>query len=60
MSVGKPEGKKSHGKYMHRWEDNIKMDWKEIGCCVGPDSYDSGLVSAVDCCEHKNEPSGSI
>lgn len=31
MFIGKPEGKKSYGKYMHNWEDNIKMDLKEIG-----------------------------
>jgi len=24
--VGKPEGKRSLGKLMHRWEDNIKME----------------------------------
>jgi hypothetical protein len=31
MFIGKPEGKKSHGKCMHKWEDNIKIDLKEIG-----------------------------
>jgi hypothetical protein len=30
-SVGKPEGKKPPGRPMHRWEDNIKMDLREIG-----------------------------
>jgi len=29
--VGKPEGKKPHGRRRHRWEDNIKMDLKETG-----------------------------
>jgi hypothetical protein len=29
--VGKPEEKKSHGSHRHRWEDNIKMDLKEVG-----------------------------
>jgi hypothetical protein len=24
--VGKPEGKRSHGRTMRRWEDNIRMD----------------------------------
>jgi len=24
--VGKPEGKKPHGRHRRRWEDNIKMD----------------------------------
>jgi len=30
--VGKPEGKGSIGRPRNRWEDNIKMDLKEVGC----------------------------
>ena len=30
--MGKPEGKRSFGRPMHRWEDNIKMDLQEVGC----------------------------
>jgi hypothetical protein len=30
--VGKPEGKKPQDRPRHRWEDNIKMDLKEVGC----------------------------
>jgi len=26
--VGKPEGKRPHGRPRHRWKDNIKMDHK--------------------------------
>jgi len=29
--VGKPEGKKPLGRPRHRWEDNIKMDLREVG-----------------------------
>jgi hypothetical protein len=29
--VVKPEGKKSLGKPRRRWEDNIKIDLREIG-----------------------------
>jgi hypothetical protein len=29
---GKPKGKSPLGRRRHRWEDNIKMDPKEIGC----------------------------
>jgi hypothetical protein len=29
--VGKPEGKRPRGRYRHRWEDNIRMDIREIG-----------------------------
>jgi hypothetical protein len=30
--VGKPEGKRSLGKPMRRWEDNIKLDLKGVEC----------------------------
>ena len=33
--VGKPEGKSSLGKLQHRWEDNITMDLREVGCDAG-------------------------
>jgi hypothetical protein len=29
--VVKPEGKRSLGRHRHSWEDNIKMDIREIG-----------------------------
>ena len=29
--VGKPEGKGPLGRSRRRWEDNIKMDLKEVG-----------------------------
>jgi hypothetical protein len=29
--VGKPEGNRPRGRRMHRWEDNIRMDVREIG-----------------------------
>jgi hypothetical protein len=30
--VEKPEEKRLLGRPSHRWEDNIKMDLKEVGC----------------------------
>ena len=30
--VGKPEGKKPHGRPRRRWEYNIKMDLQEVEC----------------------------
>ena len=30
--VGKPEGKRPSGRLRRRWEDNIKMDLREMGC----------------------------
>jgi hypothetical protein len=29
--VGKPEGKRPLGRPRHRWEDNIRMNHREIG-----------------------------
>ena len=29
--IGKPEGKRLLGIPRHKWEDNIKMDLKEVG-----------------------------
>ena len=33
--VGKPESKRPLGRPRHKWEDNIKMDLKEMGCDLG-------------------------
>ena len=30
--VGKPEGKRPLGKPRRRWEDDIKIDFQEVGC----------------------------
>ena len=30
--VGKPEGKRPFGSSILRWDDNIKMDLREVGC----------------------------
>ena len=30
--VGKPEGKRPLGRPRCRWEDNIEMDLREVGC----------------------------
>ena len=30
--VGKPEGNRPLGRPRRRWEDNIKMDIREVGC----------------------------
>jgi len=30
--VGKPEEKRQLGRHRRRWEDNIKMDFQEVGC----------------------------
>ena len=33
--VGISEGKRPLGRPRHRWEDNIKMDLREVGCDPG-------------------------
>ena len=30
--MGKPEGKRPLGRPWHRWEDNIRTDFREVGC----------------------------
>jgi hypothetical protein len=53
-----PEGKRPIGRPRRRWENNIKMDFREIGW-GGMDWID--LARPVEgSCEHDNEPSGSI
>jgi hypothetical protein len=58
--VGKPEDKRPLRRPRHRWEDNIKMDFQEVGCGgmnwieLAQDRQVAGT------CEHGNEPSGSI
>ena len=32
--VGKPEGKRSLGRPKCRWEDNIKMELRDVGCVL--------------------------
>jgi hypothetical protein len=32
--VGKPEGKRSLERPRSRWEDNVEMDIREIGCWI--------------------------
>ena len=53
-STGKPERKRPLGRPRHRWEDNIKLDLREVGCggadwmelAQGRDSW-RALVNAV-------------
>jgi hypothetical protein len=57
--VGRPEGRRSLGRPRRRWEDNIKMDLREIG--FGDVDVDwIHWAQVAGSCEHDNEPSGSI
>jgi hypothetical protein len=58
--VGRPEGKRPLGRPRRRWDDNIKMDTREIGI------HGVNLIRLAQdrdqwrvFCEHGNEPSGS-
>jgi len=55
--VGKPEGKRPLGRPRHRWEDNIKMDLREVGGGCG-DWME--LAQDRDRWQYGNELSGSI
>jgi hypothetical protein len=56
--VGNPERKKPVGRPRRRWVDNIKMDLRDIGW---DDADWIDMAQDRDqCCEHGNEPSGSI
>ena len=59
--VGKPEGKRPLGRPKRRWEDNIKMDFQEVGCGGhGLDRAGSGSGHVAGTCDCGNEPSCSI
>jgi hypothetical protein len=61
ISIRKPEGNRPVGTPTRRWEDNIKMDNKEIVLEGGGiNSFGSGQGPLAGSCEHGNEPSGSI
>jgi hypothetical protein len=54
--VVKPEGKRTPGRQRRRWEDNIKMYYKELQLReCGLDSGGSGQGPVTDFCEHGNE-----
>jgi hypothetical protein len=43
--VEKPEGKRPLGRSKHRWEDNIRMDFREIGW---------GVMNWIDLAQDRN------
>jgi hypothetical protein len=53
--VGRSEGRRPLRRPRRRWEDNFKMDFREIG--FGDVDW---IHWAQDRCEHGNKPSGSI
>jgi hypothetical protein len=57
--VGKPEGRRTLGRPRRRWEDNIKMDFREVGWGNGLDKFGPGQEQVAGCCEYGDETSGS-
>jgi hypothetical protein len=57
--VGKPEGRRPLGRPRHRWEDNIKMDLREVGWGHGLDQW-LRIGQVASSCECGYEPWGSI
>ena len=49
--VGKPERKRPLGRPRRRWEDNIKMDLKEVGGGWRLDGVGSGFGQVEGTCE---------
>jgi hypothetical protein len=58
--MGKPEGKRPLGRRRRRWEDNIKMDFQEVGRGVWTGSSWLWIGTDAGTCECGNEPSGSM
>jgi hypothetical protein len=58
--VGRPEGKRPLRRPTRRWEDNIKLDLREIGIDGRTGFGWPRIGSSGGLCEHGNEPSGSI
>jgi hypothetical protein len=59
--IGNPEGKRPLGRPWCRWEDNSKINFREIesdDCGLEP--YASGQGPMAGSCEHGNESSGPI
>jgi hypothetical protein len=58
--VGKPEGKRPLGRPRHKWEDNIKMDLRELG--IDGANWIRLAEDRIQwqTCEHGNKPLGSI
>jgi hypothetical protein len=56
--VGRPEGRRPLGGPRRRWDDNIKMDLREIG--FGDVDWIHLAQDRASYCEHGDKPSGSI
>jgi len=55
--MGKPERYITLRRPRHRWEDNIKMDFQEVG--LGNINWND-LAQVEGSCKYDNEPSGCV
>jgi hypothetical protein len=58
--VEEPEGRRALGNPRLRLEDNIKMNFRVVGCWAWTGSICLMIVQVVGSCECGNEPSVSI
>jgi hypothetical protein len=60
LLLGKPEGKRSLGRPRHRWVDNIRMDFGEVGWGDVDWMVWLRIGTGGELCEFGIEPSGSM
>ena len=58
--VGKPERRRPLERPRRRWDNNIKMNIREVGWVHGLDRSGSVQGQVAGWCECSNEPSDSI
>ena len=58
--VGKPERKRPLGRLRLKWDDNIEMDLREVGCDPGDWIVLPEDIPLASLCKGGNEPPGSL
>ena len=59
--MGKPESKRPLGRPRRRWEDNLKIDLREVGCDPRDwIAFAEDRDQMADLCKGANEPPGSL
>ena len=54
--MAKPEGRRPHGRPRRRWDDDIKMDFREVGW----GTWTGSMLQRIGTCDRGDEPSGSV
>ena len=59
--VGRPEGKRPLWRPRRTWEDNVRMDLREVGCDPGEwINLEEDRDQWTSLCKGGNEPPGSL